>query len=289
MNFSLIVGTYGRCADMVKLLDSLSKQTNKSFELIVVDQNDNDDIVNLLDRYNGLINYKHIKVREKGLSNARNIGLDNALGEIVAFPDDDCFYPDNLLETIYKKFTERSHDFITFKCMDFDTRKHLLKTFSRRDKLLNVSNVMRNSMSISIFALRNSVENLRFNKTLGSGQNYGSGEESDFLLNLLEKGCVGHYYSDLEVYHPLPNALSFNDELTKLRKYALGHGKVIKDHMSFAFTVQFLWSMIIRPFIGIIISVTSREKMLLSYNLLKFRWLGFFHIGYSNEDAKMRR
>src|SRR5271166_3162469 len=95
---SLIVATVNRVAELDRLLTSLDRQTYKEFEVIVVDQNPNDRLVPLLAKHPRL-SIKHLRC-ERGLSRARNAGLQVAKGEIVAIPDDDCWYPDRLLESV---------------------------------------------------------------------------------------------------------------------------------------------------------------------------------------------
>lgn len=98
MKFSLILATLGRDKEVANFLESLKNQSYKNFELIVVDQNQDGKIDNIIQEYKKDFFINHIKIKEKGLSYARNVGLKYINGEIVAFPDDDCEYPENLLE-----------------------------------------------------------------------------------------------------------------------------------------------------------------------------------------------
>ena len=43
-----------------------------------------------------------------GLSRARNVGLKAVTGEIIAFPDDDCWYPDGLLQKVVAEFRDQT-------------------------------------------------------------------------------------------------------------------------------------------------------------------------------------
>src|SRR5580692_7639105 len=95
--FSLIVPTAGRTTEVTELLRSIVAQNRTDVELIVVDQNDDDRIVPLLETLPGGIAVVHLRQHEKGSPVARNAGLDAASGEIIAFPDDDCWYPVDLL------------------------------------------------------------------------------------------------------------------------------------------------------------------------------------------------
>ena len=92
---SLIVGTVDRVMEVDRLLTSLDGQIYKEFEVVVVDQNQDERLAPLFEGHPGLA-IKHLR-SQPGISRARNIGLAAAKGEIVAIPDDDCWYPQRLL------------------------------------------------------------------------------------------------------------------------------------------------------------------------------------------------
>ncbi|HBF7185783.1 TPA: glycosyltransferase family 2 protein, partial [Clostridioides difficile] len=82
MLISLIMPTLNRYDDIYLLMDSLENQTYKNFELIVVDQNDNSKVKEIVDKYIDKLDIKYIKSSKKGLSYNRNVGIDNAVGQI---------------------------------------------------------------------------------------------------------------------------------------------------------------------------------------------------------------
>ena len=106
--FSLIVPTAGRTTEVAEFLASIVAQNRNDVELIVVDQNDDDRIVPLLRALPGSIAVIHLKQQKKSPPMARNSGLDAASGEIIAFPDDDCWYPVDLLNQIDNWFKANS-------------------------------------------------------------------------------------------------------------------------------------------------------------------------------------
>lgn len=85
MLISLIMPTLNRYDDIYLLMDSLENQTYKNFELIVVDQNDNSKVKEIVDKYIDKLDIKYIKSSKKGLSYNRNVGIDNAVGQIIGF------------------------------------------------------------------------------------------------------------------------------------------------------------------------------------------------------------
>ena len=88
-NFSLIIATINRSEELGLLLSSLKNQTYKNFQVIIVDQNLDNRIVSIISDYKDFLKIVHIKTNKKGVSNARNAGIELAEGDIITFPDDD--------------------------------------------------------------------------------------------------------------------------------------------------------------------------------------------------------
>ena len=89
MKISLIMPTINTYDELDLFLKSLSIQTYKNFELIVIDQNNELNIVDLIEKYQNDFDIKYNKSYELGLSLNRTKGLFRMDGEIVGFPDDD--------------------------------------------------------------------------------------------------------------------------------------------------------------------------------------------------------
>src|SRR5215472_5711239 len=96
--FSLIIATLNRVDEIDHLLQSLEAQTFKDFEVMVVDQNPDDRLQSVLQSH-PVLSFRHLR-SAPGLSKARNVGLPHAKDDIIAFPDDDCWYPVQLLADI---------------------------------------------------------------------------------------------------------------------------------------------------------------------------------------------
>src|SRR5437016_4311622 len=101
-SFDLVVATVDRVADLKRLLASLGRQTHPHFRVLLVDQNDDDRLdAPLSDRPLPWLTRLRAP---RGLSHARNVALREIRADVVAFPDDDCVYPDDLLERIARRF-----------------------------------------------------------------------------------------------------------------------------------------------------------------------------------------
>lgn len=231
MRFSLIMATVGRTEEVRVFLDSLSSQTFRDFELIVVDQNPDDRLAPILAPYEKESPVLRLR-SEKGLSRARNVGLEHAGGEILAFPDDDCAYLPDTLERVDRFFTDNPGvSGITGRSVD-EKCNTTGGRFSRESGEVNRFNVWARGISFTIFVRAADVEGLRFVQTLGvgAGTAWGSGEETDYLLKLLERGGKVYYDPGLMVVHP--PAFPTYDAKARRKAYAYncGMGHLLRRH-----------------------------------------------------------
>ncbi len=94
MRIALILCTYNRCQFLAETLDSVSASIlpeSVEWEVSVVDNNSSDQTREVVEgfcrRYPG--RFRYVFERQQGLSNARNAGIRESQGEVIAFTDDD--------------------------------------------------------------------------------------------------------------------------------------------------------------------------------------------------------
>ena len=107
MNISVIIPTYYPGDYLWTCLDSLCNQTcpREQYEILIVLNGCNEPYYSLINEYLGNqigLNGKCLQTDSPGVSNARNLGLDNAKGDFIAFIDDDDFVSVNYLEELYR-------------------------------------------------------------------------------------------------------------------------------------------------------------------------------------------
>lgn len=103
MNFSVIVPAYNAESTLPALLDSLSNQSHKDFEVIVVDDFSGDRTCQIARSYRcELITLS----KNHGPAYCRNAGVKRARGEILVFTDSDCCVDRNWLATIYEHYSQ---------------------------------------------------------------------------------------------------------------------------------------------------------------------------------------
>lgn len=104
--FSVIIPLYNKEKYIERAIRSVLKQTISDYEIVVVDDGSEDNSVSII---RGINNHKIrlIEQTNRGVSAARNKGVSEAKGDIVAFLDADDKWNDDFLENIeslIKKF-----------------------------------------------------------------------------------------------------------------------------------------------------------------------------------------
>jgi glycosyltransferase involved in cell wall biosynthesis len=90
--FSVIIPSYNRAAFIPETLRSVFAQEFKDFEVIVVDDGSTDDTVERIEQYRRQI--KFLQQANRGPGAARNLGVQQAQGQYIAFLDsDDLWFP----------------------------------------------------------------------------------------------------------------------------------------------------------------------------------------------------
>ncbi|WP_244131910.1 glycosyltransferase family 2 protein, partial [Burkholderia gladioli] len=102
---SIIICTYNRADLLERCLDYLQYQTNQNFEVVGVNGPSNDGTDAVLERYKDRI--KIGSNPQRNLAISRNIGIDLADGDLLAFIDDDALPFDDWVETLLEEFNRR--------------------------------------------------------------------------------------------------------------------------------------------------------------------------------------
>jgi len=232
MKFSLVLATRGRVVELQRFLDALERQTYRDFELVVVDQNPDDRLVRILTRPG--IGFPIIHLRsEPGLSRARNLGLQFAQGDIVAFPDDDCWYSPDLIERVHDSFTCHSDAHgLTGRCID-STGRNSSGRWDTTPGWITPFNLFKRCTSITIFLRHLVIERVgNFDETLGVGAQtpWGSGEDTDYIRRALTAGLMVFYSPAIHVYHENPSLRPDRTQLAGRLAYSRGFGRVLRKH-----------------------------------------------------------
>jgi len=98
-NISVIIPLYNKKKYIMRAINSVLNQTYRHFELIIIDDGSTDGAINEIRKIKDH-RIKVIQQNNRGVSAARNRGIEEAKGELVAFLDADDVWKRDFLETI---------------------------------------------------------------------------------------------------------------------------------------------------------------------------------------------
>jgi GT2 family glycosyltransferase len=118
MLFSIIVPVYNRPDEVADLLNSLERQTDKGFEILIVEDGSTipcldaheDADGNLCVAGRDSLKLKYYRKPNEGRSIARNYGIDRADGDFFIFVDSDCILPPEYIASLRKSLQDNYTD-----------------------------------------------------------------------------------------------------------------------------------------------------------------------------------
>lgn len=179
---SIIVPVYNTERFVSKCIESILGQSFEDFELILIDDGSTDQSGDICDKY--AIKDSRVKVihqKNRGVSAARNRGLDVAQGNYLYFVDSDDYLESNALEIIYPYFFDSDIDMVCFGFQYRDENYHLLnkkqneKRVLTQDELFSELFKSPNLITASCYNKvyrRDKIINLRFDENISFLEDY---------------------------------------------------------------------------------------------------------------------
>ena len=129
---SVIIPCYNVAKYLGQCLDSVLKQTFQDFEVICVNDGSTDKSLEILQQYAEKdARIKIIDQENKGLSEARNVALDMAQGDFIAFADSDDYYAPNFLELLLNTQKDTGADIVGCEFQKIYKSTDVLKPISQ--------------------------------------------------------------------------------------------------------------------------------------------------------------
>ncbi len=273
MKFSLIVATYRRVDDVRILLESIRAQNRPDAEIIIVDQNEDDRLHTIVQSFVPVLDITHVRLQQRGLSLARNVGIARAGGDILGFPDDDCIYPPGVLDYVAERFA--ADGTLTLLAGPAVSPEGGISS-SRSERFssaITLDNVWNSVIAFNFFIRHEMVKTIAgFDETLGVGARFGSAEETDLAIRSIKAGGEAFYDMDLNIRHP---EKKFTREATaRAFDYGMGLGRVLRQQGA---RLPIVLDFMVRPVGGVVLNAVCLRFMLVRYYLNTFlgRMSGF--------------
>lgn len=124
MKLSIIIPYYETYDFIIKMLNGLIPQLTDETELIVVDDGCNEKRLDVF--INNKVHIEHLK-ENGGVSKARNVGIQKALGKYVAFIDSDDMITMDYVEKLLDAIKKHNEDIIIFNWLDITNNNIVLR------------------------------------------------------------------------------------------------------------------------------------------------------------------
>ena len=277
-SISIVVAIFNRKDELFELLNSLSHQTDKEFEVIIVDDGSFIDLKPTIHNFEGMLDIKYFRKDNSGPGLTRNYGAKRAQNDWLLFVDSDVIVEKDYIENI-------KIDIETIPCDAFGGADKAHKGFNLMQKAISYSmtsvfttgGIRGNKKSVSKFQPRSfnmGVKKSVFEK-VGGFSEMRIGEDPDLSMTLWENGFTTAFFDDIAVYHK--RRVDFGKFSRQVYQFGCARPILNQRHpdyvkISFAFPTLFLLGYIL-GFLEYI--MMSRGIILAFYGLYTF--MVFFH------------
>jgi glycosyltransferase involved in cell wall biosynthesis len=203
MKASVIIPAYNSADTIEDTLKALEKQTERDFEIIVVDDGSTDEIREIVAGHDvKLFNQEH-----RGPAAARNRGAIEARGEILVFTDSDCVPTQRWLAEMLKPFS--SPEIVGVQGRYKTRQRGLIPCFVQCEIESRYERMSRAGYIDFVGSYSAAYRRILFLQVGGFDESFSaaSGEDPDLSYRLSKKGYKMVFNGNAVVYHRHPASL----------------------------------------------------------------------------------
>src|SRR5476651_331248 len=100
MYFSIIIPLYNRPQEIKELLETLTLQTYKQFEVLVIEDGSVNDAAEIVKSFADKLDVKYFVKENTGQGFTRNYGFERAKGDYFIIFDSDCLIPEHYFQIV---------------------------------------------------------------------------------------------------------------------------------------------------------------------------------------------
>lgn len=234
VDVSVVCSTLGRGQELARLFDSLERQSLKSVEVIVVDQNHDERVAEVISGQNWSFPIVHVRTpSERGSSRGRNVGFLRSSGTYVVFADDDCWYPATYFQRAKELCETTKAHIVCGRAVD-EAGRSINGRFETSPQDVNRNNAWTTSIEWMLFFRSEVFRAVQgFDEFVGVGAStpWQSAEGQDIVLRALSAGFICRFDPSLTGRHAELNIINPDTAMRrKARAYARGMGYVLRRH-----------------------------------------------------------
>lgn len=114
MKFSIVIPVYNVEKYIKKCLDSIKEQTYENYEVLIVNDGSKGNEEKIIKKFLKDERFKYFVKENGGLSDARNYGVNYAIGDYLIFVDSDDYISKDLLKKLNKELSNNPVDVIRY-------------------------------------------------------------------------------------------------------------------------------------------------------------------------------
>lgn len=285
--YSLIIPVYNRPSEIDELLESLTQQTFKNFEVVIVEDGSEQPCKSVIDKYCSKLNISYYFKDNTGQGFTRNYGFEKAKGDYYIVFDSDCIIPAKYLEIVDESIEsnkldafggpDKEHENFTLtqKAISYSmtspfttggirgSRKHM-GTFHPRSFNMGISK--------EVYAKTQGYKITRM------------GEDIEFSIRILENGFKVGLIPDAYVYHKRrTNLFQFYNQLHFFGRARINISRFYPKELKLVhtFPALFLVGWILLPIFFLISPILFKSGLVL---LTIYLALIFFHSLFAQKN-----
>ena len=204
MKYSFIVPVYNRPDEVDELLASLTTQTVKDFEVIIVEDGSSTPCKDVCEKYSGSLDLHYYTKKNSGPGQSRNYGAERSKGEYLIVLDSDVVVPEGYLQAVDDELNrepadafggpDRAHDSFT------DTQKAISYSMT---SFFTTGGIRGGKKKLDKFYPRSYNMGIRRDVylRLGGFSKMRFGEDIDFSIRIFKAGCRCRLFPEAWVWH----------------------------------------------------------------------------------------
>lgn len=204
MNYSIIVPVYNRPDEVDELLESLTHQVFRNFEVVIVEDGSEKKCDEVCNRYKDLLPLRYYYKKNSGPGNSRNFGVDYANGDYVIILDSDVVVPPHYLSAIDEELNREQCDFFGGADAAHASFTPVQKAISySMTSFFTTGGIRGGKKKLDKFYPRSYNMGVRRTayQALGGFSRMRFGEDIDFSYRLIENGYKSRLFPEAWVWH----------------------------------------------------------------------------------------
>jgi GT2 family glycosyltransferase len=236
MRMTAVVCTRNRGAMAADTVRSILANDHPDYELIVVDQSTNEVTQTALSEFLPNRRLRYVRSSDRGLSNARNLGIGLARSKKIAMTDDDCTVPIDWLARMERALDHSENIAIVIGNVfsaPYDRSKGFVPNYTQASSFLakSVRDKHRIEGMAACMGLRaDACTTLSgFDPSLGAGSRFHSADETDIIIRALQAGYRVLETPEVVVTHQ--GLRTWEEANSTVYNYLYGIGATIAKHI----------------------------------------------------------